>query len=149
MMPFVETDPTLRLAWNRSALALAEHSPQPAARRWETSLRNNLGVSLHELGRDDEALAQFESALAAAERAGNPAQVRIARWMVAWTLRAQGRIDEALAIQLRLERENDAAGTPEPDVYDELALLYQAKGDAERQRHYERLRSLAASAPSR
>jgi tetratricopeptide (TPR) repeat protein len=146
MMPFVETDPALRLAWNRSALALAERSPQPAARRWETSLRNNLGVSLHELGRYDEALALFESNVAAAERAGNAAQLRIARWMVAWTLRAQGRIDDALAIQLRLERENAAAGTPDPDVYDELALLYRSKGDAERQRHYEQLR---AQAPAR
>jgi hypothetical protein len=36
--------------------------------------------------------------------------VRIAHWMIARTLRDMKRFDEALAIQLRLEREWAAAG---------------------------------------
>jgi tetratricopeptide (TPR) repeat protein len=142
MLPFVETDEAAGLRWNRQALALAQQSCQPAARRWEASLRNNIGLSLHRLGRPDEALAMFEAAVPAAERTGDARRVRIAHWMVAWTLRSLGRVDEALAIQQRLERENDAAGTPDPHVYDELAKLHEAKGDAARAAHYA---SLAAA----
>ena len=56
--------------------------------------------------------------------------------MVAWTLRALGRMDEALAMQLRLERECDAAKTPDPYVYEELEMLYRATGDEDRAKHY-------------
>jgi hypothetical protein len=38
-------------------------------------------------------------------------------------LRLLGRTDEALAMQLALERDHAAAGEPEADVFDELALL--------------------------
>ena len=50
--------------------------------------------------------------------------------MIAWTLRAQACNDEALAIQLRLEREGDAAGAPDPYVFEELEILYRERGDA-------------------
>lgn len=49
--------------------------------------------------------------------------------MVAWTLRALNRLHEALEIQLRLERECDAAGVPDPYVFDELEALCRANGD--------------------
>ena len=63
---------------------------------------------------------------------------------MARTLRSLNRIDDALAIQLRIERENDAAGAPKAYVFEELELLYQAKGDGERARHYAgRTRSLS------
>ena len=62
--------------------------------------------------------------------------IRTARWMVAWTLRALQRQDEALALQLRLEHENDAAGEPDVYVFEELEILYRERGDAERATHY-------------
>lgn len=139
MLPFVETDPAAGLRWNRQALELALRSTQPDARRWEAALRNNIGYSLHQTGRYEEALAEFRSAAAVVEREGNAEKTRIAHWMVAWTLRAMGRVDDALAIQRRLERENDAAGKPDPHVYDELARLHEAKGDAAVAAHYARL----------
>ena len=49
--------------------------------------------------------------------------------MVAWTLRALGRMDEALDIQLRLEHECEAAGAPDPYVFEELEILYRARND--------------------
>jgi hypothetical protein len=52
--------------------------------------------------------------------------------MIAHTLRSQGKSGEALAIQLRLEREFDAAGEPDPYVYEELEALYRQAGDAAR-----------------
>ena len=136
MMAFVDTDPAAQLAWDQQALALVEASDQPAAKRWEASLRNNLGMALHGLKRYDEALAQFQQAVVLRERGQDAEATRVAHWMVAWTLRALGRNDEALAIQLRLEREGDAAGAPDPYVFEELELLYRARGDEPRARHY-------------
>jgi tetratricopeptide (TPR) repeat protein len=82
------------------------------------------------LGNYDEALAQYRLSLAAHERSGSAANVRIAHWMIARTLRAQGRTQEAIAIQLRLEREWDDAGEPDPYVYEELEQLYRQSGES-------------------
>ncbi|MBK8336303.1 MAG: tetratricopeptide repeat protein [Sterolibacteriaceae bacterium] len=129
MFAFVDTEPADQLAWGRAALAIAESSAQPAAQRWQASIRNNIGYALHQLTRYDEAMVEFKRALAIRESEDDAGATRVARWMVAWTLRALGRTDEALAIQLRLERENQAAGQPDPYVFEELALLYRAMGD--------------------
>jgi tetratricopeptide (TPR) repeat protein len=129
MLAFVDTAPADQLHWAQQALAIAAASAQPAAQRWEAALRNNIGYALHQLGRYDEALVQFTHAVALRERAGDVGPLRIAYWMVAWTLRSLGRIDEALAIQLRLEREWAADGEPDPYVFEELALLYRARGE--------------------
>ncbi|HVZ45857.1 MAG TPA: tetratricopeptide repeat protein [Ramlibacter sp.] len=137
MLAFVDTGPADELRWGREALAIALASSQPAARKWQASLRNNIGYALHELGRYDEALQEFEEALALRERGGNAEATRIARWMVAWTLRSMKRFDEALAIQLRLEREWQDAGGSDPDVFEELAHLYRAKGDEATAREYD------------
>lgn len=52
------------------ALALLDRS-DPAARNWDASLSNNIGMALHEAGRYDEALQAFGDLLAARERIGN------------------------------------------------------------------------------
>lgn len=137
MLPFTTTDAAQGMQWTQEALDLALASPQPAARAWEASLLNNLGWSLTTLGRLDEALLRFQQAAAARDRTGPPERARIAHWRVAHTLRSLKRHDEALAIQLRLERENAAAGTPDRYVFEELAHLYRALGDAERAAAYD------------
>lgn len=136
MLAFVDTAPADQLKWAQAALDVVEASSQPAAKRWEASLRNNLGYALHQLGRFDPALTQFRLALALRERQGDAPSIRVAYWMIAWTLRALRRPDEALAIQLRLEREGDAAGQPDPYVFEELEILYRERGDEERAQHY-------------
>lgn len=136
MFAFIDTAPADQLRWAREALAVVEASSQPAAKRWEASIRNNLGVALHGLGRYEDALAEFRRALALREQGGSAGAVRAAHWMVAWTLRSLKRGDEALAIQLRLEREADAAGQPDRHVFEELAALYRDRGDAARADHY-------------
>jgi tetratricopeptide (TPR) repeat protein len=106
-------------------------------------LRNNIGYALHQLKRYDEALAELRQAVVLRERADDAEATRAAHWMVGWTLRALNRLDEALAIQLRLERECEAAGVPDPYVFDELDALYRAKGDeAKAQRYAERRKQL-------
>lgn len=140
MFAFLDTAPADQLRWGQAALDIVLASSQPAAQRWEPSVRNNMGYALHQLGRYDEALSQFKQALALRQAGSNAEATRVAHWMVAWTLRSLNRFDEALAIQLRLETENAAAGTPDPYVFEELEALYRAKGDATRADHYAKLR---------
>jgi len=68
--------------------------------------------------------------------------------MVAWTLRALGRTDEALDTQKALEQACEAAGAPDPYVFEELETLYRAKGNAERADHYAARRKALAEAPA-
>jgi tetratricopeptide (TPR) repeat protein len=144
MLAFVDTEPADQLKWGQEALAIAQASPQPAAKKWEASLRNNIGYALYQLGRYDEALDQFKQAVVLREKGEDVEATRIAHWMVAWTLRALNRIDEALAIQSRLEREREAARAPSAYVFEELELLYRAKGDPERADHYHELKTSSA-----
>ncbi len=130
MMAFVDTKPDQQLRWGERALEIAIESTQPAAKRWEPSLRNNIGYALHELGRYDEALAEFRRAVVLREKSGDAAALRDARWMEAWTLRALKRVDDAIAIQTKLETEYASSGTTNRGVSEELELLYRAKGDA-------------------
>ena len=140
MLAFVDTTPEDQIAWNRKALVLAEASSQPDAQNWAGPLHNNIGCTLHELGRYEEALSEFKLALVAHEQAGKPPNIRIAHWMVAWTLRALNRLDEALTIQLRLEKECDEAAEPDPYVFEELEHLYRALDENEQAELYARRR---------
>ena len=147
MLAFIDTAPIDQLKWGEQALAIALSSSQPAGRKWEASLRNNVGYALHQLQRYDEALVHFEQAVPLRESAGDAEATRAAHWMVAWTLRALNRLDEAFEIQLRLERECEAAGEPDPYVLEELESLYRAKGDNVEGDEYARKRKQLASQP--
>ena len=136
MMTFVDTAPEEQLEWNRKAMTLMQSSSQQDTKKWEGSLRNNTGYVLHRLGRYEEALLEFKLALAAHERGGNPQSIRIAHWMIAWTLRGLGQLNEAIEIQLRLERECDKAGEPDPYVFEELELLYKALNNNQKAEFY-------------
>lgn len=136
MMSVVDTAPEDQLTWNYKALTLMEASSQQNAKDWAGSLHNNNGYALYLLGRYEDALAEFKHALAAHEQGGNLQAIRIAHWMVAWTLRALGQINEALEIQLRLERENDSAGEPDAYVFEELEHLYSALQNNEKADFY-------------
>lgn len=134
MIALVEPEPEAQLQWNRKALAVAAASADPVARNWDASLAHNIGMSHHDAGRHEEALASFRTALAARERIGNAGRTREARWTIAWALRSLNRHDEALAILRGLEAENAAADVPDGYVFEEIAenLLAQQRGDAAR-----------------
>jgi tetratricopeptide (TPR) repeat protein len=120
MIALVEPGTDAQLEWNRRALVLARASSDPIAQRWEASLANNIGWTLADAGRYEQALASFETALAARERLGRTADIRSARWMIARTLRSLGRHDEALARLRDLERQGEAAGEPDGYVFEEI-----------------------------
>ena len=136
MMSFVELELEDQLHWTDKALAYVAASDQPAAKRWQASLLHNSGYALHQLGRYERALARFQEALNLREQADDDWATHVARWMVAWTLRSLDRLDEALALQLRLERERDAVGSPDASVFQELELLYRSLGLSERANDY-------------
>lgn len=136
MMVVVDTEPQQQLAWNQKALDYLAKSDQAEAKGWEGSLRNNVGYALHLKGDYDAAVKQFQLSRAAHERAGKVNNVRIADWMIAWTWRAQKQYDKALALQLELERAWQAAGEPDPYVFEELEHLYRALGDEARAQAY-------------
>lgn len=119
------------IAWNRKAIAHAEQSSDPKARRWLGSLYNNMGWTCHEQKEYAVALDLFEKALAARKAEGKPPEIRIARWCVARTLRSLGRTEEALSVQRALLEEHRAAGTQDGFVEEEIAecLLSLNRGD--------------------
>jgi len=131
------------LRWTERAMLLALSSELPRAVQWRASLANNLGSTERERGNLDAAGQHFDTALKAHLAHGNPARIRVAWWQVANVKRLQGALDEALAIQQRLEREMLAAGEPDEYVYEELAALYGAlKRPDEAARYSEKLKGL-------
>ncbi len=137
MFVFVDTAPEDQLKWNQEALAVIAASEQPEAKRWEASISSNTGEALYDLRKYDEALKYFRRALFLREQSEDSQGARDANWHIARVLRVQNHIDDALAIQLRLERESEAAQQPRAYIYEELQLLYQVKGEANRARQYE------------
>ncbi len=110
-------------AINTRALAVARASSEQRARDWDASLLNNIGMTYADAGDFEQALSSFQEALAARERIGDPQRIRVARWMIAWSLRNLGRSDEAREMQQALKRELDAVGETDEYVDEELALL--------------------------
>jgi len=117
------SDPAEQIAITERALAVAAASPDPRARDWDASLLNNLGMTYAETDDFTSALGAFEAALAARERIGDVSRTRVARWMVGWALRNLDRREDALALQLALKAELEAAGEEDPYVDEEIAFL--------------------------
>jgi tetratricopeptide (TPR) repeat protein len=136
MFAFVDTAPADQLKWNLQALSLVAASNHADAKRWEASICSNTGEALYDLGRYDEAMTYFRRALALREQGANTQALRDAHWHVARVLRVQNRLDEALAIQLRLERESESAREPRYYIFEELELIYRAQGKSDRAQYY-------------
>lgn len=122
--------------WTARGMSLALSSDDPAAVGWRPGLANSLGSTERERGNLEAAMKHFQVALAAHIAVSKPPQIRIAYWQIANVHRLQGRIEEALAIQLRLEREFDEAKSPDVYVYTELAELFDAKRETLKAKDY-------------
>lgn len=88
MFAFVDTAPADQLKWGQEALAMVEASDQAQTKRWEPSVRSNIGEALYDLGRYDEALEQFQRASELFEQGTNDRSIRDGHWHVARALRA-------------------------------------------------------------
>ena len=116
-------------AWTTRGIELGER--EPAAAYWRGPLLNNLGWRLNERGAHDEALAAFERALAAREKAGDEYAIEIARHAVAVALRALDRPAEAAAHAERTVAWSLRAERRDPYFHEELAEDYAALGRLE------------------
>ena len=125
MVALVEPDPGKRISLMLDDLEFAAASVDLDARKWRGTLWNNIGMAFHEMKDLDNALEAFETAAASWEE-DDPKRVLVAHWMVAWTLRLQGRLAEALATQEVLERAHGAAGSAGGYVQEELGELHLA-----------------------
>lgn len=105
---------------DRRAIELAGRSADPRARQWRASLLNNAAWTEFGESRYEAALAMFEEALAERTRQAKPREIGIARWSVARTLRALGRVEEALAAQRELRSANAAASVGDSYVDEEI-----------------------------
>jgi tetratricopeptide (TPR) repeat protein len=108
------------MAWNKRAIAIAERSTDPRARRWLGSLYNNMGWTHHGAGDHEAALGFFRKALASREAEGKKDPIRVAHWCIARTLRSLGRTEEALKLQRSLLPEGTAEGDEDGFVHEEL-----------------------------
>ncbi|MEP7158111.1 MAG: GrpB family protein [Chloroflexota bacterium] len=129
-------------ALNRRALELAAAAADPRAQRWRASLLNNLGWSAFERSEFAAALELFEEALDERIAQGQPAEILIARWCIGRTLRALGRVHDALAMQRSLAHEHEQAGTSDPFVEEEIRECLAALSDAPALRSDEELASV-------
>lgn len=136
MVALVQTEPQEELRWNRAALAAAQAARDPQARDWEGSLSNNLGMTLHGLSRFAEAMDAFRVQLRVRERQGDAGRIRVARWMIAWTHRALGEHEAALAILHRLAGELAAAGARDGYVPEEIGENLRALGRRDEARRW-------------
>ena len=130
----ISSDGEEQIPWARRALEIAESATDPRARRWVASVTHNLGWTMHDLGRYDEALSLWQRALAARlEQGGKAEQVLVARWTVARGLRSLGRYDDALAIQRSLAADGPADGYVEEELGE---LLLALRGGVEAAPHF-------------
>jgi tetratricopeptide (TPR) repeat protein len=143
MFAFVDTEPADQLKWAREALAAVEMSRQPDAKRWEPSIRSNLGEALFDVGRFGDALDEFRRALALRSRSGPATVHRDNEWHIARPLRVLGRTAEAMEMQRRLKEESEAQNERRHYIYDELALLFEVQGDKARALHFRGLADAA------
>ena len=129
--------PEDQMAWNLRALEVAENSRDERARKWRGSLYNNIGWTYHMLGEYENALGMFEKSLAFREEMDDSAGVLIAKWTIARANRSLGRVEEALEMQMDLERNVEEYGLP-PDgyVYEEIAECLLLLGREEESKKY-------------
>jgi len=141
--------PELAMQWNRRALSLAEFSSDARARQWRGSLHNNIGWTLHELGRFIEALRHFQAALACRQHENNPREQRIAAWCVARCLRSMGQIEEARIVLTSLLPCSPEGGLDTAYLAEELAECLRAQGHhAEAAHQFKRAHRLLESDPA-
>jgi tetratricopeptide (TPR) repeat protein len=124
------------LEWNERALDYANQSSDPKAKRWNTSLYNNIGWTYHDMGQYEIALDKFENALICCEELGIPSRIRIAKWAVGRVYRSLGRVEEALAIHAAQVKESEAIGEKPGYTYEELGECLLTLGRQDEARPY-------------
>jgi tetratricopeptide (TPR) repeat protein len=129
MAALAAADRSELVAWTRRGVELAERATDPDARYWLGPLLNNLGWASFTAGRYEEALAAFQGALRARERdPSRRAEIEVARYAVAKSLRVLGRPAAAAALLEEAVAWTRTVGEPDGWFHEELAEAYAALG---------------------
>ena len=136
MVAIVEPNLQKQIKWHKKAIEVAQNSTQPYVDTWLGSLYNNLGWSYHNNGDYEHAHDLFQKAMEWREQQDDPKRLRIAKWLVARSLRSLERYEEALEMQLQLRQEFDAVGEDGPFNYEELGECLLLLGRDEEAIHY-------------
>ena len=118
--------------WNQAGIEIARRSNDPKARALIPAMLNNAAWDLFDQGSFAAALPLFEEAYEHWALTGKIPPTRVARWSVARCLRALGRFEQALSIQLELESAHREAGTKDDFVYEEIAENLSALGQTQK-----------------
>jgi len=129
MAALAAADHSELVAWTRRGVELAERATDPDTRYWLGPLLNNLGWACFAVGQYEEALAAFQRALRARERdPRRRAEIEIARYALAKTLRVLGRPAAAAALLEEAVAWTRTVGEPDGWFHEELAEVYAALG---------------------
>jgi tetratricopeptide (TPR) repeat protein len=129
MAALAAADHSELVAWTWRGVELAERATDPDARYWLGPLCNNLGWACFAAGQYEEALAAFQRALRARERdPRRRAEIEIARYALAKTLRVLGRPAAAAALLEEAVAWTTTVEEPDGWFHEELAEAYAALG---------------------
>jgi tetratricopeptide (TPR) repeat protein len=129
MAALVAPDRAAMLEWTQRGLDIAANSQHGQVRHWRGPLLNNLGWAFYETGDYEVALEAFQDAQAAREEYPEErAEIEIARYAVAKTLRALGRPGQATALLEQAVSWAESEGSGDSWFHEELAENYVALG---------------------
>ena len=128
-----------RMRWNQTAMDAANASLDERARGWVGSLSNNMGWTYFDQADYKSALDMFRQAEEGWSKQGKDDLVRVARWSQGKALRLLGRVEEALAMQRDLEKEELTGFTAEEIAECLLALNQPAEAGPYFQKAYDEL----------
>ena len=118
------------------------------AQGWLGTLYNNMGWTYFDEAQYTKALELFESAAAFRQQRGQRRREQIARWAVGRTLRALGRLSQALDIQVRLLDERVASGLDaDGQVVEEIAEIRHLQGSQDARTYFARAYRLLSADP--
>jgi tetratricopeptide (TPR) repeat protein len=100
------------LDWAKRTMEFCEASPDNRCKSWLGPLYNNTGWTLHDQGDFESALELWQKSLAFRQAEGDANTIFVSRWTIARCYRSMGRLDEAIAQQLSLQKDRAAAGDP-------------------------------------
>jgi tetratricopeptide (TPR) repeat protein len=128
--------PERAIEWNDTGLALARASTQARARGWLGPLLNNQAWTHFDRQEYSSALALFLEALEFRAQSGEVLPLRIAGYCVARTLRALGKLDEAIERLEALLGKYGSSGTTSGFVLEELGECHLVLGAPERAQEF-------------
>jgi len=129
-----------QLLWSGKAMEVAEKTDDERARKWLGPLYNNTGWTYHDMGEYEKALELFKKSLEFRIEKKDEQGRRIAEWTIARVYRSLNRIEEAVSILEKLDREiSEQELDPDGYVFEELGECLLLQNENEKAKKYFKL----------